>query len=129
MRITESKKVRLELELCIFEFRTPGDAHFYPTNIVEFRTPFSLFFRYAPLYLPRLNAFGFVSQMGPSPFVRIFRYHGLRCGFSTSFKSEYYHISIAYCIYVFWNVCYEISITNINSTTIVSSTRKPTLRK
>ena len=39
-------------------------------NIIEVWTPFSLFLRHAPRYLPRLKSFDFVSQIGPSPFVR-----------------------------------------------------------
>ena len=51
-------------------FKLQATHVFDSTNIDEVQTPFSLFCRYVPSYLPKLKSFNFVSRIGPSPFVR-----------------------------------------------------------
>ena len=75
-------------------------------NIVEVRTPLSLFWRYSPRYLPILKGFDFVSQMGTHPSVRIFWYHGLRGGFF-KIHSEMNSILSIYSPLLIFHICYH----------------------
>ena len=67
MRITESKKVRLEYELQVTHI-------FDSTNIVDIRTPFSLFYRYAPPLSPSNKKFWFCVTNGNLPIHEEFFY-------------------------------------------------------
>ena len=78
---------------------------FDSNNIVEVRTPFSLFCRYSPCYLPILKGFDFVSQMGPSSSVRIFPMPWLTLWFSNQDVLFFNNHSI--CHWIFW-CCYFI---------------------